>query len=71
MYKIRSVAAAKWEEKHCSLAGNDYTYFLEISSWMKSYDSKEWDKLVPGSEAGKKKLVRPYISSEVLVDSLE
>jgi len=40
VYKVRSIAQAKWEEKFCSLAGNDYTTFIEIPSWMKSYDSK-------------------------------
>jgi hypothetical protein len=48
VYKIRSVANVKWEEKLGTLIGNDYTYFLEIANWMKSYDSKEWDRLIPG-----------------------
>jgi len=54
VYKVRSIAEAKWEEKTCSLAGNDYTYFLEISSWMLSYNSKEWEKLTPTPDAKKK-----------------
>ncbi len=37
VYKIRSVADVKWEDKVGYLTGNDYTYFLEISPWMKSY----------------------------------
>lgn len=54
MYKIRSVADAKWEDRVCTLTGNDYTYFLEISSWMKSFDPKEWDRLVPTNEKTRK-----------------
>jgi hypothetical protein len=65
VYKIRSVAEAKWEEKHCSLAGNDYTYFLEISPWMKSHDSKEWDKLVASPDAVKRKVKRAKIETKL------
>jgi len=28
VYKLRSVADAKWEDRFCSLSGNDYTFFL-------------------------------------------
>ncbi len=28
VYKIRSIADVKWEDKICSLSGNDYTFFL-------------------------------------------
>jgi len=49
VYKIRSVAQVRWEDnKLASLIGNDYTYFLEIPNWMKSHESKEWDRLIPG-----------------------
>ncbi len=54
VYKIRSVADAKWDDRTCTLTGNDYTYFLEISSWMKSFDPKEWDRLVPTQEKNRK-----------------
>jgi hypothetical protein len=61
------VADAKWEERVCSLSGNDYTFFLEISPWMKSYDAKEWDRLSCSSaEAMKKKVRRAKIESRVL-----
>ena len=36
-----------WNENQCNLVGNDFTNFLEISDWMKSYQSKEWEKLTP------------------------
>jgi hypothetical protein len=35
---------------------------------MKSYDSKQWDKLVPGSSLGKKKAIRPRIGSKIRLD---
>jgi hypothetical protein len=63
VYKIRSVADVRWEDKVGHLTGNDYTYFLEISNWMKSYDSKEWDRLVPDSKA--RKIQRATIESVV------
>jgi hypothetical protein len=28
VYKVRSIAEAKWEDRICHLAGNDYTFFL-------------------------------------------
>lgn len=65
VYKIRSVAETKWDEKLCSLTGNDYTYFLEIQPWMRSFDSKEWDKLVP-SESKVRKIKRAKLESTVL-----
>lgn len=65
VYKIRSVADAKWEDKLCSLTGNDYTYFLEIQPWMKSYDAKEWDRLV-ASESKVRKIKRAKLESTVL-----
>ena len=48
IYKIRSVAEISWKGKKSELVGNDYTCFLEIPSWMKSSESKEWEKLIPG-----------------------
>jgi hypothetical protein len=66
VYKIRSVADSKWEDKLCSLTGNDYTYFLEISSWMKSFDPKEWDRLVVTNESKVRKIKRAKIESTVL-----
>lgn len=69
VYKVRSVAEAKWEQKFCSLSGNDYTFFLEIANWMKSYDAKEWDRLVCSPEAMKKKIKRSKIETKILVNS--
>lgn len=66
VYKIRSVADCKWEDKVCSLTGNDYTFFIEISSWMLSYDPKEWEKLAPTPETTVKKVRRGKIESKVL-----
>ena len=45
VYKVRSIANFSWNEKQCSLTGNDFTYFLEVSEWMKSYQPTQWDKL--------------------------
>jgi hypothetical protein len=36
-----------WSDNKCNLVGNDFTNFLEISDWMKSYQSKEWQKITP------------------------
>lgn len=55
VYKLRSVADLKWEDKVCQLTGNDYTFFLEISNWMLSYDSKEWERIVPTPDTKQKK----------------
>lgn len=65
VYKLRSVADVRWEDKIGHLSGNDYTYFLEISSWMKSYDPKEWDRLIPDPKA--RKIQRVKIESSVSV----
>lgn len=40
IYKIRSIADFGWSGKKCILVGNDYTCFLEVPSWMKSFDAK-------------------------------
>jgi hypothetical protein len=45
VYKVRSVANASWNEKTCTLTGNDFTNFLEVADWMKSYNSKDWEKI--------------------------
>jgi hypothetical protein len=45
VYKVRSIANASWNEKQCTLVGNDFTNFLEISDWMKSFTPANWDKL--------------------------
>ena len=66
VYKVRSVADIKWEEKIGNLSGNDYTFFLEIPSWMQSYESKEWDKLIASNDASKKKARRAKIDSKVI-----
>jgi hypothetical protein len=48
VYKIRSIADYASVNGKCVLRGNDYTNFIEISEWMKSYQSKEWEKLTIG-----------------------
>ena len=49
IYKIRSVAKVEWFEKQGVLVGNDYTCFIRIPDWMKSYNSADWgDKLLKG-----------------------
>jgi hypothetical protein len=66
VYKVRSVADIKWEERICNLSGNDYTFFLEIPSWMQSHDPKEWDRVVSTPETTKKKVKRAKIESKVV-----
>lgn len=44
IYKVRSIAALEWEENGGILVGNDYTNFLAVPDWMKSFKDKEWDK---------------------------
>ena len=61
VYKVRSIADVKWEDNVCQLTGNDYTFFLEISNWMASYDSKEWELLSPTPETKQKKQHRAKI----------
>jgi len=69
VYKIRSVADYKWEDKICNLTGNDYTFFIEISSWMLSYDSKEWEKLSATPDTTVKKSKRARIETKVVAAS--
>ena len=69
VYKIRSVAEYKWEDKICNLTGNDYTFFIEISSWMLSHDPKEWDRLTSTPETTVKKVKRARIESKVVATS--
>ncbi len=45
VYKLRSIADAFWTEKQCNLVGNDFTSFLEVADWMKSYQATNWEKL--------------------------
>jgi hypothetical protein len=45
VYKVRSIANLSWTEKQCNLMGNDFTNFLEVADWMKSYQPASWDKL--------------------------
>jgi hypothetical protein len=45
VYKVRSIANSSWTEKNCNLIGNDFTNFLEVADWMKSYQPANWDKL--------------------------
>ncbi len=40
VYKVRSIADLSWNNKKCTLIGNDYTCFLEIPTWMKSHEAK-------------------------------
>ena len=66
VYKVRSVADIKWEDKIGNLSGNDYTFFLEIPSWMQSHEPKEWDRLIASSDASKKKARRAKIDSKII-----
>jgi hypothetical protein len=45
VYKVRSIADLSWNGNKYILIGNDYTCFLSIANWMKSYDSKDWETL--------------------------
>jgi hypothetical protein len=45
VYKVRSIANISWNEKNCNLTGNDYTNFIEVANWMKSYQPAQWEKL--------------------------
>lgn len=45
VYKVRSIANSSWTEKQCNLIGNDFTNFLEIADWMKSYQPANWERL--------------------------
>lgn len=44
VYKVRSIADLFWNGNKYILIGNDYTCFLSIANWMKSYDSKDWER---------------------------
>lgn len=66
VYKVRSVAEAKWEDRVCNLAGNDYTFFLEISNWMLSYDPKEWERLASTPDSGKKRQRRERLETKAM-----
>ena len=65
VYKLRSVADVKWEDKICYLTGNDYTFFLEICSWMLSHDPKEWERLVASPETTRKRVKRAKIDTKI------
>jgi hypothetical protein len=45
VYKVRSIAESSWNEKQCTLRGNDYTNFIEVPEWMKSFQPSQWEKL--------------------------
>ena len=64
IYKVRSIADLSWQGKKCMLTGNDYTCFLEIPSWMKSHESKEWEKLVVGKSEARSE--RDKIETKIL-----
>jgi hypothetical protein len=61
VYKVRSIADSSWIGKKCILIGNDYTCFLEIPSWMKSHDHKQWEKLVAGKNTSDTKPEREHL----------
>ena len=65
VFKVRSVADVKWEDKVCNLTGNDYTFFLEIPPWMLSHEHKEWDRLVASPETTRKKVKRAKLETKV------
>lgn len=58
VYKIRSIADLSWAGKRCTLVGNDYTCFLEIPSWMRSHEPKDWEKLIPSKSGNEQKAKR-------------
>lgn len=66
VYKVRSVADVKWEDRICNLSGNDYTFFLEISSWMLSHNPKEWERIVSTPETIKKRSKRAKIETKIV-----
>jgi hypothetical protein len=45
VYKVRSIANLSWTEKQCNLIGNDFTNFLEVADWMKSYQPASWERV--------------------------
>jgi hypothetical protein len=53
VYKIRSIANIDWFEKEGILLGNDYTNFIQIPEWMKSYNESEWEKVVVPKNSNK------------------
>lgn len=69
VYKVRSIADVKWEDRICNLAGNDYTFFLEISSWMLSYNHKEWDHIVASADTIRKKAKKGKLDSKIVSTS--
>lgn len=66
VYKVRSIADFSWNGKKCILVGNDYTCFLEIPTWMKSHDPKEWEKLVAVKNAAESKGERERLETKIL-----
>lgn len=66
VYKVRSIADFSWGSKKCILIGNDYTCFLEIPAWMKSHDSKEWEKLIASKSASDPKNEREKVETKIL-----
>ena len=47
VYKVRSIANLSLKEKSFNLVVNDFTNFLEVADWMKSFQPANWDKLTP------------------------
>lgn len=66
VYKVRSIADLSWSGKKCILVGNDFTCFLEIPSWMKSHEPKEWEKLVAAKNSGEVKAEREKLETKIL-----
>lgn len=64
VYKVRSIANSQWTEKQCNLIGNDFTNFLEIADWMKSFQPTNWDKL--NAEKGTIAVEHEQLSTKII-----
>lgn len=59
VYKVRSVASVEWFDKEGVLVGNDYTNFIQIPDWMKSYNESEWEKIPRSAGTAHKTVEKP------------
>lgn len=59
IYKIRSIASVEWFDKQGVLVGNDYTNFIRIPDWMKSYSESEWEKIPKVAGTSHKTVEKP------------
>ena len=59
VYKVRSIASVEWFDKEGVLVGNDYTNFIQVPDWMKSYSESEWEKIPRSVGNAHKNLEKP------------